>query len=116
MPRPASGDLLVSLVDRLHEKPSVDDFGFYRFHMSGVLLHFDDDHGFFDQLILELRTGRTEETKPFGGMLPFGISRDDTEETVEKKLPGCTMEIKDYRFDLDLRPLVVFICISASRL
>ena len=45
--------------------------------------------------------------KPYAGNLPFDINRDDSEEELARKFPGGMMAVKDYRFDLDLRPLIV---------
>ena len=110
-PRPTNAELLIRLIDALEEKPELDSFNErhcdYWFRKSGIRLQFDNELGIFDQLFLELRTFDFEDCRPYGGKLPYGINRDDSADAVEAKLPGSTMQLKDYRFDKDLRPLVV---------
>lgn len=110
-PRAVNVGLLLGLIDRLEEKPIIEcpfeKYWGYSLPKSGISLNFDNELGIFDSFSLELRTFDSEDFKPYVGRLPYGVSRDDSVAVVEAKLPGSTMEIKDYRFDADLRPLVV---------
>jgi len=110
-PRATNGLLFMRLIQTLEERPildyEADRHWEYYFPGAGISLQFDNKIGIFDRFSLFLRTFDTETNRPFAGELPFGINRDDSVESVESKLPGSTMVLKDYRFDVDLRPLVV---------
>lgn len=111
--RPESGNLLAALARELDEKPKIecsdDNLWFYDFNEHGFKLYFLVEEGQFVMLHICIATAEVCEgdIKPFPGELPYGILRTDSRELVESKLPGSTMEVKDYRFDADLRPLTV---------
>jgi hypothetical protein len=110
-PRAVHVDLLIQLVQDLGEKPEIqylsEDHLCYDFEQSGICLYFD--YGIFYSVNLSILTARVRagNMKPYPGNLPFGINFDDSEEEVSTKFPGGAMAVKDYRFDVDLRPLTV---------
>jgi hypothetical protein len=115
-PRPTSAELLIQLIDDLGEKPKVDcthdRLWSYDFPRSGVSLEFDTKLGMFIYLtlfvlVLSDENGELGSRRPYDGALPFGFTASDSYSEVEAKLPGGTMVVKDYRFAVDLRPLVV---------
>jgi hypothetical protein len=112
-PRPASAELLLRLIQDLEEKPVVDcthdRIWLYDFPQCGISLVFDTNTGMFWSLSLYIATRQVKAGAigPYEGNLPYGITRNDSRETVEVKLPGGTMAVKDYRTDVDLRPLVL---------
>jgi hypothetical protein len=75
---------------------------------SGFSLRMNKKTGNFESVSFFFRTANVLEgfIKPYSGDLPSGILATDSSTEVEKKMPGGTMAVKDYRFDTDLRPLV----------
>lgn len=118
-PRPLSGDLFSRFVQDLDERPVVDSIHeriwHYDFPKSGIGLHFDAKSGLFWSFSLFIAVPQVEsgEVKSYRGNLPYGINRSDTEEVVEQKFRGGTMAVKDYRTDVDLRPLEITFHFSA---
>jgi len=111
-PRTENVDLLIRLVQDLDDKPRIQywsqKYWGYEFDKSGIYLDFDNELGIFNHMILRILTpGVRAGMRPYAGNLPFGITIDDSAEQVEQKFRGGTMAVKDYRFDMDLRPLVV---------
>lgn len=120
VPRPASASIFIHLIEDLKEKPSIDceheRIWFYDLRESGIKLTFDNMDGAFIQANLCIATPEVEcgGIRPYRGSLPYGIALSDSKETVELKFPGSTMSVKDYRTDIDLRPLVVTISFDVS--
>jgi len=112
-PRPRGSELLVRLIEDLGESPVVDcshdRVWIYQLSQSGIQLFFDTKTGMFWSLTLEIATAqvRAGYVRAYDGDLPYGINRSDARDTVESKFPGGTLAVKDYRFDADLRPLVI---------
>ena len=112
-PHAENVDLLIRLIDDLGDRPNIQHLSkrtwSYYFERSGIELYFDTVYEFFNQMNLYIWTDSVTPggNKPYAGNLPFQITADDSEEQVQKKLPGGCMEVKDYRFDNDLRPLVL---------
>ena len=110
-PRPTNAQLFMNLIQGIDEKPILDYFHHrycdYDFLKSGIRLQFDTELGIFDRLRFQVHRGYSDEHQSYAGRLPFEIGRNDSVEEVEAKIPGSTMQLKDYRFDLDLRPLVL---------
>lgn len=108
-PRPSSGNLLMALIEEVGEKPKVScdesRLWIYDFVDSGFELTFNSRVGVFIHLSIyvDVHSGRPT----FKETLPFGFSKGDTLVQIEKKLPGASLTVKDYRFVPDLRPLVV---------
>lgn len=111
--RNQTAQLLLKFIEDLDEKPHVDcnheRIWVYEFPLTGLVLDFDAKYGMFYCATFHISTGPTKSgtLQSYSGSLPFGISYDDSREEIERKLPGGTMEVKDYRFDVDLRPLIV---------
>ena len=111
--RPDSARLLIHLIEDLGEQPVVDciddELCLYDFVGVGAKFFYYTEDGSFRMLQLCIATAQVKagELQPYTGKLPFKISADDSRELVEKKLPGGTMSVKDYRYDTDLRPLVL---------
>jgi hypothetical protein len=111
-PRSVNERLFADLVRLLGNRPSfyaIKEHRFYDFNEAGISLYFDDGYGIFTSVNLHIRTAGVREgsVNRYAGNLPFGITIDDSEQDVEAKLPGGMMAVKDYRFDVDLRPLIV---------
>lgn len=109
-PRHRNADILIKIIDDLAEQPLVDCTHerkwFYDFHRSGVSLVFDCKVEIFEHLTLFISVDSNDESiKAFSGELPYGITHNDSREEVEIKVPGGTMAVKDYRYDVDIRPL-----------
>ena len=110
-PAPYCHELFRELKKVLMEEPIIQSpntpYSFYDFPQSGISLDFDGNKSMFISLTLFLQIDENESSRPYCGNLPFGITKDDISAIVEKKLPGCTSSVKDYRYDRDLRPLTL---------
>ncbi len=109
-------DLLNELAQALGETPNIDfthdRIWFYDFPKSGISFSFDSKLNTFTSLTIFVSFDSEHKAEvgpgvPYSGKLPFGIERSDSAETLEEKLPGGTRAVKDYRFDVDLRPFEV---------
>lgn len=89
---------------------------FYDFIRLGFKLTFDKAGGMFTSFVLPISTPEVIHggTEPYSGNLPYGITANDSRDHVESKIPGATMAVKDYRFDVDLRPLCLMFSFDPS--
>jgi hypothetical protein len=84
-----------------------NEYKFYDLPQSGITLDFSGQKNIFVAFTLFLDLGNDAPGQCYRGNLPYGISRDDTKQILEARVPGITMAVKDYRYDLDLRPLIM---------
>ena len=79
------------------------------FPRAGVSIVQWDQTGAIYSLTLHILDAKVKHrgVTPYSGDLPYDIHIEDSEEEVERKCPGATMRFKDYRTDVDLRPLEV---------